>query len=162
MKATLNRIACRGCAAVLFFAAALLSAQQSAPIVGSWHMDTAKSHVNDGRVVNLTIASGPNMVSLTMKTKVGQQAEVVSQFTNKLDGKASDYMEGTHKSSVMVWFNGPALNVSKEKGPPEDVTSMWTLTPSSDGQTLTMVINHYEPTAADETLVFTKGAPVTP
>lgn len=154
MKAALQKFGYRGCAATIFLAT-LLSAQQPKALNGTWQMDTAKSHVSDGRTAIIIIGGDDKSVSLTMKIRKGDQPEVVSQFTCKLDGKPCDFTEGSHKSAVTVWFNGPALNFSKEKGPAEDTTSMWKLSP--DGQTLTVEISHYEPAGADETWVFTKG-----
>ena len=58
-------------------------------------------------------------------------------------------------SKLTVWYNGPTLNASKEGGPPTDVTSGWKFE-LGPNKTMTMTVNHYEPTADDETLVFTK------
>jgi hypothetical protein len=125
---------------------------------GNWQMDTAKSHVSDGRAVTLTIVSVGEGVKMTMKVKKGDGPEATSEFTSKLDGKACEFAEGTHKSQLTVWYDGSTLNASKENGPPGDVTAMWKFELAPDKQTLTMKINHYEPTADDETIVFAKGA----
>jgi hypothetical protein len=157
MVATIRKFACHGCAVSLFFAASLVSAQMRT-LEGTWQMDSAKSHVSDGRTVTLTIMSVGEGVKLTIRSKKGDGPETVSAFTSKLDGKACDFEEGAHKSQVTAWYDGTALNASKENGPPGDVTAMWKFAMGADKQTLTMTINHYEPAADDETLVFTKAA----
>ena len=142
-------------AAGLFFAGALMAAPP-ATFDGSWQMDVGKSHVNDGRVVGMTIATAGNTIKITMTTKKGDGQEVTSEFTSKLDGKACEAAEGSHKSQITMWYNGPTLNACKEDGPVGDVTSVWKFDLSADKQTITMKISHYEPAADDETLVFTK------
>lgn len=137
------------------FFAALLSAQQRT-FDGTWQMDTAKSHVSDGRVVTLTIATVDDGIKMTMKTRKSDGQETATEFTSKLNGKACEAAEGTHKSQITMWYNGPTLNACKEDGPVGDVTSVWKFELSPDKQTMTMKINHYEPAADDETLVFTK------
>ena len=147
----------QGCAVSLFFAAPLLFAQMKT-FEGNWQMDAAKSQVSDGRVVSLTIVSVGEGVKMTIKVKKGDGPEATSEFTSKLDGKACEFAEGTHKSQLTVWYDGSTLNASKENGPPGDVTAMWKFELTPDKQTLSMKINHYEPTADDETIVFAKGA----
>jgi hypothetical protein len=144
-----------GLAISLFFAAAILSAQQKT-FDGNWQMDNAKSHVNDGRVVALTIATGGDGIKITMKTQKGDAKEIVSEFTSKLNGKACEMAEGNHKSKLTVWYDGPVLNACKEDGPADDVTSVWKFELAPDKQTMTMKISHYVPAADDETIVFTK------
>jgi hypothetical protein len=137
--------------------AALLSAPQPT-FDGTWQMDTAKSHVSDGRVVTLTIATTNNGIKMTIKTRKLDGQETTSEFTSKLDGKACEFAEGTHKSQLTVWYNGPTLNACKENGPVGDVTSVWKFELAPDKQTMTMKISHYDPAADDETLAFTKKA----
>ena len=55
-----------------------------------------------------------------------------------------------------MWDSGATLNAPKEKGPPTDITAMWKFELIPDKQTLTMTINHYEPVADDETIMFTR------
>lgn len=156
MMGKLVKLAGKGCTVSLFVAALLLSAQQP-NFDGTWQMDTAKSHVNDGRVVTLTIATSNDAIKMTFQTRKKDGQEVTSEFTSKLsDGKACEFAEGIHKSQLTVWYDGPTLNASKEKGPADDVTSGWKFELSPDTQTVKMTINHYEPAAEDETLVFTK------
>ncbi len=157
MVAIIRKFARHGCAVSMFFAASLLSAQMRT-FEGTWQMDAAKSHVSDGRTITLTFVSAGEGVKMTIKSKKGDGPETVSEFTSKLDGKACDFEEGTHKSQLTAWYDGTALNASKENGPPGDVTAMWKFALGPDKRTLTMTINHYEPAADDETLVFTKAA----
>lgn len=151
---TLMRLA-QACALSLLFSA-LLPAQQK-DLEGSWQMDAAKSKVTDGRVVTISVAGvAANGIKMTMKTAKKDGQEVDSEFTSKLDGKPCDFSEGTHKSQLTAWFNGPALNASKEAGPADDKVSAWKFELSPDKKTLTMTINHYDPSAEDEVLVFNK------
>ena len=145
-----------GLAISLFFATTILSAQQKT-FDGSWQMDSAKSHVSDGRVVALTIATVADGIKITMKTQKSG-TETTSEFTSKLNGRACEMAEGNHKSKLTVWYDGPILNVCKEDGPVGDVTSAWKFELSPDKQTMNMKISHYEPAADDETIVFTKKA----
>lgn len=150
------KLAGKGSAISLFFAAALLSAQQQRTFDGTWQMDTAKSHVSDQRVVTLTIATVDEGIKITVKTHKSDGQELTSEFTSKLNGKACEFAERTHKSQLTVWYNGPTLNACKEFGPPDDVTSVWKFELGPDKQTMTMTITHYEPARDNETLVFTK------
>lgn len=145
-----------GCASGLFFAAALLAATPPKAFDGSWQMEPAKSQVSDGRVVSMTITTAEDTIKITMLTKKSDGQEVTSEFTSKLDGKACEATEGSHKSQITMWFNGPTLNACKEDGPMGDITSVWRFELSPDKQTMTMKISHYEPSADDETLVFSK------
>jgi hypothetical protein len=157
MMTAIMNFASKGCAASLFLAAALLSAQQRT-FDGTWQMDTAKSHVSDGRVVTLMIATIDDGFKMTIKTRKSDGQETTSEFSGKFNGKAFEFAEGTHKSQLTVWYNGPTLNACKENGPVGDVTSVWKFELAPDKQSMTMKITHYEPAADDETLVFTKKA----
>lgn len=156
MESTLRNLG--RCGFVALFVATLSFAQQPASFNGNWQMDAGKSQVNDGRVVDLTISTIDNnsTLKMTIKSKTKDGVESSTEFTAKTNGKACEYNEGSHKSTLTVWYDGPTLNVCKENGPPTDVTSIWKLDISPDKQTLTMKIAHYEPAAADETLVLTK------
>lgn len=157
MAATMISFAGKACAASLLVAAALVAAQQGS-FDGTWQMDTEKSHVSDGRVVTLTIATADTGINITVNTRQKDGQETTSEFSSKLNGKACEFAEGTHKSQLTMWYNGPTLNASKESGPAGDVTSAWKFELAPDKQTMTMKINHYEPARDDETLVFTKKA----
>lgn len=155
MMASMIKVAKKGCAVSLFFAAALVWAQQ--PVFdGTWQMDTAKSHVSDNRVVTLTIATIDNSVKMTFNIRKSDGQEMKSEFVSKLNGKACEFAEGTHTSKITVWYNGPTLNACKEDGPAGDVTAIWKFELSPDKQTMTMTITHYEPAGDNETLVFNK------
>lgn len=156
MLATIRKFAVHGCAASIFFTASLLAQQHT--FDGNWQMDSAKSHVNDGRGITLVVATVDQGIKMTIKTKKGDSQEITSEFLTKLNGKACEFAEGSHKSQLTMWFDGSTLNASKEAGPSGDVTSMWKLELSPDKQTLTLKINHYEPAADDETIVFKKGS----
>ena len=123
--------AANGCL-ISFLFAALLQAQQSS-FDGTWQMDSAKSHVSDGRTVTVTIATVENGIKMTFKTRKSDGQEITSEFTSKLDGKPSEFAEGAHKWKITMWYNCPL-----------------------DRQMMTMTINHYEPAAADETLCATR------
>ena len=130
------------------------SAQQKA-FEGTWQMDAAKSKVSDGRNVTLVIEVHADSVKMSFTTKKGADA-ATSEFTSKLDGKPCEFPEGSHKSQLTVWWDGSTWNASKEKGPAVDVTSMWKFELGPDKQTLTLTINHYDPAADDEKLIFAK------
>lgn len=140
-----------------FLAVAIVSAQQRT-FDGTWQMDGSKTHVRDGRVVEvLVIQSTDDGLKVSMKTKTSAGQEITTEFNGKV-GQTCDLMEGSHKSQLTVWYSGNTLNASKEKGPDGDVTSMWKFEMAPDKQTMNMKISHYEPAAEDETLVFTKKA----
>lgn len=145
-----------GRASVFCLSFALVTSAQQKSFEGSWQMDAGKSHVTDGRVVSITVTSAATGIKMTMKTVKKDGQEVISEFTSKLDGKPCEFAEGTHKSQLTAWFNGPALNATKESGPVGDVTSGWKFEIGPDKQTMTMTINHYDPAGDDETLVFVK------
>ncbi len=143
-------------ATLVLAAATVLFAQK--PIDGTWQMDKSRSQVNDGRVLTLAITTFEDgtKIKMNIKVKNAAGAETESEFTTKMNGKACEYAEGSHKSQMTVWYDGPTLNVCKENGPADDVTSIWKLDVSPDKQTLTMKVTHYEPASAEETLVFVK------
>lgn len=121
-------------------------------------MDSGKSKVHDGRVVELlTIQTAQDNLKISMKTKGHDGQEVTAEFSGRV-GQPCDMMEGSHKSQLTVWYSGASLNASKENGPVGDVTSMWKFELAPDKQTMTLKINHYDPAADDETLVFAKKA----
>ena len=150
------KTAWKGWLASLFFTAAVLSAQQQPKFDGTWQMDTAKSQVSDGRVLTVTIATVSDGIKIAIKTHKSDGTETTTEFTSKLNGKACEVTEQGHTSKLTVWYDGPVLNACKENGPPSDVSSLWKFELSPDKQTMTMKINHYVPTADDETIVFTR------
>jgi hypothetical protein len=158
MEKGIRKIVRRGGAAYLVLAGAALLCAQQKIYDGTWQMDAAKSHVLDGRTMTLVVATVGGAIKMTITSKKSDGQETSSEFTSKLDGKACDFDEGSHKSQLTMWWDGSALNASKEKGPAADVTSMWKWELTPDKQTLTLTINHYEPAADDEKIVFTKKA----
>jgi hypothetical protein len=154
MLLPVGKFMARACALSLFLTV-FASAQQKS-FEGTWQMDPAKSHVSDGRVVTLTITNVANGIKMVMKTVKKDGQEINAQFTSKLDGKACDLAEGDHKAQLTAWFNGPALNATKEGGGADDKTSAWKFELGQDKQTMTMTINHYDPAGDDETLLFVK------
>ncbi len=156
MVVRITKFAGQGCVISLLLAGAISLSAQQRTFDGAWQMDAAQSKMNDKRVLTVNIATLENGIKVTLKTQKSDGQETTSEFTSKLDGKPCDFAEGDHKSQITVWFNGPTLNASKEKGPAEDMTSMWKLELSPNKETMTMTINHYDPAAADETIVFTK------
>ena len=156
MVTTRLKFASKGCVLSFFLASALLAQQPQHTFDGTWQMDPAQSKVNDGRVVSLTITTTETSVKMSWKTHKSDGTDLASDFTSKLDGKPCEFAEGNHKSQLTVWFNGPTLNASKEGGPANDVAAMWKFEMGGSKDTMTLTINHYEPAAADETLVFKK------
>ena len=142
--------------AFLLTAGAVLGwAQQQHTFDGTWQMNAAQSKVNDGRVVNVTIATGDKGIKVSFKTHKSDGSDTTAEFVSKLDGKPCEFAEGDHKSQLTAWYNGPTLNASKEGGPAEDQSAMWKFELSAK-DTMTLTINHYAPAAADEVLVFNK------
>jgi hypothetical protein len=121
-------------------------------------MDPAKSTVSDGRSVSLVVESAANKIKLgaTIHDKAGH--DTTANFSCAPDGKECEFKEGDHKSKMSMWFSGDSLNVAKTDGPTGDVVNEWKLEMSSGGKVLTLTVTHIEPTAADETLVFSKAA----
>ena len=156
MVTTQWKFAAKGCGFVLFLAGTLVAQQAQHGFDGTWQMDAAQSKVNDGRALTVTIATSDKDVKVKIDTHQSNGADSVGEFTSKLDGKPCDFMEGGHKSQVTVWYNGPTLNASKENGPADDSSAMWKFELSADKSTMTLTINHYAPSANDETLVFKK------
>jgi hypothetical protein len=77
-------------------------------------------------------------------------------FDCKMDGSDCAYDEGSHKSKVMVWFAGGELVACKTDGPAGDLVNEWHMQLSPDGHSLTVKIEHVDPAADPETIVFTK------
>lgn len=129
---------------------------QTPKVAGTWQMDASKSQVLDGRSMSLVIESVANKIKVdaTIHDKAGKES--TADFTCAPDGKECEFNEAGHKSKMSMWFNGDSLNVSKTDGPPGDVVDGWKMETSEEGKVLTLVVSHIDPTAQDETLVFTK------
>lgn len=133
----------------------LASADSPPDFTGSWQMDTAKSQVEDGRVVSLTIEHVSNKLKMVRVVRGKDGKEAVSQFICATMGAECELDDAGHKAKVSVWYNGPALVVLKTEGPKEDASDEWTFK-LSDPKTLTVALEHIDPTSKDETLVFSK------
>jgi hypothetical protein len=152
------RWALAGLAAPLVFPF-LLSADSGNPnFTGNWQMDAAKSQVEDGRLVNLSIENVSNKIKMIRVVREKDGKEVTSQFVCGTGGTECEYDVGGHKAKVSLWYNGPALVVLKTEGPKEDASDEWTMKLSSDTHTLTVGLEHIDPTSKEETLVFSKQA----
>jgi hypothetical protein len=150
------RWALAGLAAPLLFSL-VVSADSGTPnLTGSWQMDPAKSQVEDGRLVSLTIENVSNKIKMVRVVRAKDGKEVTSQFVCGLGGKECEYDGGGYKAKVSLWYNGPALVVLKTDGPKEDASDEWTFKLSPDSHTLTVALEHIDPTSKDETLVFSK------
>jgi hypothetical protein len=135
----------------------LVSADSGNPnFTGAWQMDTAKSQVVDGRLVTLTIENVSNKLKMVRVVKDKDGKEVTSQFVCGTGGAECEYDQGGQKAKVSVWYNGPALVILKTGGPKEDASDEWTMKLSPDTQTLTVALEHIDPTSKEETLVFSK------
>ncbi|MBV9302215.1 MAG: hypothetical protein JOY62_06410 [Acidobacteriaceae bacterium] len=133
----------------------LVSADSSPNFSGTWQMDTAKSQVEDGRVVSLTIENVSNKIKMIRVVRGKDGKEVTSQFVCATIGTECEFDDAGNKAKVSVWYNGPALVVLKTNGPKEDASDEWTFK-LSDPKTLTVALEHIDPTSKDETLVFSK------
>jgi len=125
---------------------------------GNWQMDTAKSQVEDGRLVTLTIQNVSDKIKMVRVVREKDGKEVTSQFVCGTGGTECEYDEGGQKAKVSLWYNGPALVVLKTNGSKEDTSDEWTMKLSSDTHTLTVALEHIDPTSKEETLVFSKHA----
>lgn len=133
----------------------LLSAGTTPNLAGAWEMDPAKSQVEDGRVVSLTIENVSNKIKMIRVVRGKDGKEATSQFVCATIGTECDFDDAGYKAKVSVWYNGPALVVLKTNGPKEDASDEWTFK-LSDAKTLTVDLEHIDPTSKDETLVFSK------
>lgn len=131
---------------------------QTPNMSGTWQMDPSKSTVADGRTVTLVVENEANKIKLTATIHDKAGHDTTADFVCAPDGKECEFREGGHKSKMSMWFAGDSLNVAKTDGPPGDVVNEWKLEMSSGGKVLTLTVTHIEPTAADETLVFSKAA----
>lgn len=125
---------------------------------GTWQLDPAKSTgASEGSVIlNIQDSGGKISVQRIAHDKDGK--ELTSKFICEPAGPDCDFDESGNKSKVSLWYSGPALNVMKTNGPKADTTAQWKLELSPDKKTLTLHIEHLEPTDKDQDLVFVKSA----
>jgi hypothetical protein len=119
-------------------------------------MDAAKSQIQDGRVLTLTIEKVQNKIKWVRSVRDKDGKEVTSEFVCEAGSGECELDEGDHKAKVILWYNGPALVVLKTEGVKEDASTEWTLKMSDDKKTLTVVMEHMDPAGNPETLVFNK------
>ena len=122
---------------------------------GTWELDPAKSQVTDGRTVTLLIETLPASFKITSTVRDKNGQETSTEFACGF-GKECQFSEGSHKSKIMAWYDGPALTVCKTEGPATDVANEWKLELSPDKKTLTVTVSHLDPNGKEETLVFDK------
>ncbi len=145
--------------APIMFAPLLALADSGSPnFAGAWQMDPAKSQVEDGRLVTLTIQNISNKLKMVRIVRDKDGKEATYQFECETVGSECEFDEAGHKAKVSVWYNGPALVILKTDGPKEDASDEWTMKLSPDKHTLTVALEHIEPTGKEETLVFSKKA----
>jgi hypothetical protein len=139
--------------------AALMLAADSPNMSGTWEMDAAKSEVTDGRAITLTIQQTAGKIKLdgVVKDKAGTATEI--HFTCGTNGTNCDYDDAGHKAKVAVWFNGPQMIAAKTEGVAADAVNEWHMKLGPDGKVLTIEVEHIDPQAKNETLVFSKGHP---
>ena len=144
--------------ALAVLAAPLLLSGGAAPpnFSGTWQLDTAKSAPGSGENITLTIQNASGKMNFERVTRDKDGKEVKSQFSCEIGGNQCDFDENGHKAKVSLWYNGPALQILKTDGPKEDSVSQLSLALSADGKTLTIEINHIDPTDKAQTLVFEK------
>lgn len=135
----------------------VLSADSGRPnFVGAWQMDSAKSQVDDGRVVTLTIESVSDKIKLIRVVREKDGKEVTSKFVCATGGGDCEFDEGDRKAKVSLWYDGNALIVLKTDGPKEDAVTQWKMQLAPNPNTLTIDLTHIDPTSKAETIVFSK------
>jgi hypothetical protein len=145
-------------AAVPLLMPLVLSADTTkADLSGTWQMDAAQSHVDDGRVVSLTIQDIGDKMKVVRVVHLRDGKEVTSQFTCPADGSSCEFDEGGHKAKVTMWYDGPALMILKSDGPKEDAVVQWKVQLAPNNSTLTLGLTYLDPVSKTETLVFSKS-----
>ncbi len=142
------------CGALLTTGIAL--AEGSNPnLTGSWQMDSAKSHVADGRIMTLSIVHKTDNIKVEgfVVDKTGAKTDI--HFDCKADGSNCDFMEGTHKSKMSVWSAAGTVTACKTEGPSGDAVTEWHMKLTPD-KNLLIDVEHVDPAEAAETIVLTK------
>jgi hypothetical protein len=146
-------------AAVPLLMPLVLSADTTrADLSGTWQMDASHSHVDDGRVVSLTIQDVGDKLKVVRIVHRSDGKDVTSQFTCPADGSTCEFDEGGHKAKVSMWYDGPALMILKSDGPKEDAVVQWKMQLAPDTNTLTLGLTYIDPESKTETVVFNKSA----
>lgn len=152
---------CRGLviAAVPLLMPLVLSADTTkGDLSGTWQMDASHSHVDDGRVVSLTIQDIGDKLKVVRIVHRRDGKDVTSQFTCPADGSSCEFDEGGHKAKVSMWYDGPALMILKSDGPKDDAVVQWKVQLAPDSSTLTLGLTYIDPGSKTETVVFNKAA----
>jgi hypothetical protein len=137
----------------------VLSADPARPnFSGAWQMDSAKSQIDDGRVVTLTIESVSDKIKLVRVVREKDGKEVTSKFICGTGGGDCEFDEGDRKAKVSLWYDGNALIVLKTDGPKEDAVAQWKLELAPNADTLTIDLTHIDPESKAETIIFSKKA----
>jgi hypothetical protein len=140
----------------LLMAPLLFGGAKSPDLSGTWQMDAAKSHVADGRTLTLSIAQTPEHIKLdaTVAAKAGEKTPL--HLDCKIDGSDCAFDEGAHKSKANIWIADGKVVICKSDGPAGDAATEWhaALDPASNA--LTIEVEHVDPVATAETMVFTK------
>jgi hypothetical protein len=129
-----------------------------ADLSGTWQMDASQSHVDDGRVVALTIQDIGDKLKVVRIVHLTNGKEVTSQFTCPADGSSCEFDEGGHKAKVTMWYDGPALMILKSDGPKDDAVVQWKVQVTPDTNKLTLGLTYLDPANKTETMVFSKAS----
>jgi hypothetical protein len=133
-----------------------LNADDKPTLTGNWELDAASSQALDGKTMTLTIDNSSSTVKMTQVVHERDGKEATYQFTCAAGGGECEFDDAGHKAKVTLWYSGPSLVVLTTDGPKEDSSNEWTLKLSPDSKTLTLLLEHIEPEAKSETLVFNK------
>lgn len=134
-------------------------AQNTKPqMSGVWEIDNAKSHVVDGRNVTMTIQQTPERLTVNEIIKTSSDTKNI-HFSCTIDATDCDFDEAGHKSKISLWYNGQELIACRTCGPVGDLVNEWHMRLSPDGNTLTIEVEHVDPPAGPELMVFNKKAP---
>jgi len=140
-----------------FLPLVLFSASAGPPnFSGAWQLNAAKSQAVEGQAIALTIQDSSGKINFTRVVRDKDGKEETSQFACQTGGNQCDFDESGRKAKVSLWYDGPSLQILKTDGPKEDAVTQWSLKLSPDGNTLTIELDHIDPTDKKQTMVFDK------
>lgn len=142
-------------AAPLLFALPL-RANDKPTLTGDWQLDAAKSQIQDGKTMTLSIDNSSPKIKMVQVVRDKDGKELTYEFTCEAGGGECQFDDAGHKAKVTLWYSGPSLVVLTTEGPKEDASNEWTLKISPDQKTLTLELEHIDPAGKVETLVFNK------